>query len=692
MRTSGSLPTELRFSDSSSRIAISSSVSLPKIGRTVAFLGQNVDVIGPDAFSISGILLNEGNIDIFSTHGDISIINGSLLGEDTDITLVSQRNMPRISLENINRQWFASNETQKRSFGNIVLRGGSINLIGTDTPGQLKIRGKNLLLENEAQPNIPPFFFGLPVDSPPLEASSRIEFVNNALNYSGNGIDIDVSNLIQLKGGNTVLGGDAAIQTRSDSEANALDINISASSIQLQDAAKIQSVTNASGRSGNIQVRAQDIHLTGGDIDVSAIRSFAVDDLSPGMPTGTLGQVAVQAQSITLSNGGQISATHFGRGNAGSVKVTGVGPNVPLRRLFVRGRTPLNPSDNVVSGIRAESTEGQAGNVVIKAQTIQVEEEGQLVVDSRGAGVGGDLTIVANSLSFNDGGVSVTSEAGQAGNLVVSANDLFLNNADILANTAGNSPDNLSGANIILNISNRFIFENNSLISAEAFGTANGGNILVLGNSSVSVLPRQPQPTEDGNDIIARAPMTVDGESQGGNIIINASTFPRSVFNIVELAQGNDFDGNGKNDLDATGSVPGLIDVDTMTELNQGLIELPQTVIDPDTLIAQNPCSSGTESELILSGKGGLPIGVSQSLRNEQSHVMFVDPAPTDWSSLENTDAPDPSNVSTTVIDTSSKQPAQGWTYTEGKIKLVAYNTQVSTPPRLNQSSGYCSS
>lgn len=41
--------------------------------------------------------------------------------------------------------------------------------------------------------------------------------------------------------------------------------------------------------------------------------------------------------------------------------------------------------------------------------------------------------------------------------------------------------------------------------------------------------------------------------------------------------------------------------------LSGGLVDLPQQVIDPAALIAQDPCIQGQDSQFIATGRGGLP-------------------------------------------------------------------------------------
>ena len=195
------------------------------------------------------------------------------------------------------------------------------------------------------------------------------------------------------------------------------------------------------------------------------------------------------------------------------------------------------------------------------------------------------------------------------------------------------------------NIANLFSLRNNSPISTTAGGTGNGGNINL---STEFFLAR------DDSDITANA-----FEGNGGNISIATQgifSFPNSTI-----------------DASSQLGIDGVIEINTPDiDPSQGLIKLSENVVDPDQLIAQNPCLQGEESEYIITGRGGLSPSPAQTLNSDPLEVGLVEAA----TGTAATVTPPPPPTSTAQI-----VPAKGWKLNEkGEVILVSYdptNTQV---------------
>ena len=99
-------------------------------------------------------------------------------------------------------------------------------------------------------------------------------------------------------------------------------------------------------------------------------------------------------------------------------------------------------------------------------------------VQSSEGGTAGSVTVQTSQFNINDEAqVTVSSKLGQAGNLEITTENLFVNQGTLTAETG--IGDGSEGANIMLYIQDLLQMRNNSLISAEAFDTANGGNITI---------------------------------------------------------------------------------------------------------------------------------------------------------------------------------------------------------------------
>jgi filamentous hemagglutinin family protein len=386
----------------------------------------------------------------------------------------------------------------------------------------------------------------------------------------------------------------------------------------------------------------------GGDLIVNASESVRLTGLS-GVPTGLFsgtgsfgagGDITINTQNLTVEKGASISAESFGINVGNQPFATGAAGNIninPLKFLILNAGFITTETNGLGS---------KAGNLMIETEQINVS---------------------------NGSRISVSGKDGQAGNLAIEANTLFLNQGSITADI-GNSGAEI-GANINLKIRDLLSLKNESLISATANRDANGGNIKI----DTAILLAFSPTGLDGSDIRAKA---IGGT--GGKITINAQ-------GIFGIAQRNAKDGNQTNDIDASSQFgqSGQVQINTTTDPNQGLVELPATVIDPTTLVAQNPCRHISSSEFTRSGRGGLPPSLSQDLSSETTQISLVEP--TNLSATK----PEPTTASKSTasppLSSSQIAPAQGWVYNEkGEVVLVAYNSAITGPQRLQSNPKGC--
>ena len=100
----------------------------------------------------------------------------------------------------------------------------------------------------------------------------------------------------------------------------------------------------------------------------------------------------------------------------------------------------------------------------------------------------------------------------------------------------------------------------------------------------------------------------------------------------------------------------------------QGLVELPQNVVDPAALIAANPCTQEAGSAFTVTGKGGVPPSPNDVLSSNSSQFYWVEPAVGGSQHIEG---------QRVFIETRPTEiiPAQGWVIDDrGEVTLVAYN------------------
>jgi filamentous hemagglutinin family protein len=429
---------------------------------------------------------------------------------------------------------------------------------------------------------------------------------------------------------------------------NGGDIDISAGSVSLSGGSAIRSSVLGVGNSGNISVHADDFISIK---DSSSKFTTQIRTLVEAGGIGDAGYIDIRARSLSLTGGGELTAAV-------------AGPDQEKGLLGGKGRGGnilINASDSVII-----SGKGTNGNKFYS---------GILADSEMGAnGPAGNVSITTNSLKISAGAkIKLSNLQGQAGNLFVNANFLTLDKGQIISETGGSIPS--MDANINLAISNLLRIENESLISANASANTNGGNIKI----DTPILLVLPSTGFNGSDIRASADF-----GKGGNITINAE-------GIFGIQQRKAIDGNQTNDIDASSQFgqSGQVQINTTTDPNQGLVELPATVVDPTTLVAQNPCRHASSSEFTRSGRGGLPPSLSQDLSSETTQVSLVEP--TNLSATK----PEPTTASKSTasppLSSSQIAPAQGWVYNEkGEVVLVAYNSAVTGPQRLQSNPKGC--
>ena len=161
-------------------------------------------------------------------------------------------------------------------------------------------------------------------------------------------------------------------------------------------------------------------------------------DLPEGTPTGSGGNLSVKTGSLTIDQGGILTAATAGIGNAGSVAV--VADRIALKsggQILVgsngRGnagniKLQTNQLDlNRSASIRAETTQGNGGNVIIDSRDrVLLNAKSNITTNAGSTANGGNISIKTNVIvqSVNS---SITANAikGQGGNITIEANGIL---------------------------------------------------------------------------------------------------------------------------------------------------------------------------------------------------------------------------------------------------------------------------
>ena len=467
--------------------------------------------------------------------------------------------------------------------------------------------------------------------------SEGSSFIVAQTNGTGDGGDI----IIQTESG-VFLNDSSRIlsQVQENAVGDGGEIRITSPAISLNDVSAISTTTLAGGEgtAGNIILNTENLTLTDGAI---------VDALTENEFDG--GDITISANTLNLLDGGKIVTATDSTGNAGNISlnvsdrlnISGSNPQ------FARFLTELTQDETIRGNeeTRFDADDRFRFATPSSILTVLGDTSGLFANTSENStGNGGNISI-GNPIEFNlsnDALISVGSQGvGSAGSLAISSESLSLNNGTLFAAT----PSGVGG-NITLSLADNLVLENQSLISSQATGDANGGNINI-DSQFIVAFPSQ------NNDIVANAQRGI-----GGNISIATEA-------IFGLTTGNSLINNTANDIDASSQfgLDGAISIDA-TDINplQGAVELPQSVVEPEQTVAQ-ACQSDqgvAQNSFIIRGKGGIP------------------PAPDSPLSSDNIYSNTVSNHTYPAIATGQGmiQPARGISISpDGTISLTAYPT-----------------
>ncbi|RUT08629.1 hypothetical protein DSM107010_47740 [Chroococcidiopsis cubana SAG 39.79] len=473
------------------------------------------------------------------------------------------------------------------------------------------------------------------------------------------------------------------------------DLTIETKQLKLSGGAQVSVSTFGSGKAGNLLVAGADlVELIG------TAEGFSGGLFARARASGDGGNLTVETKQLKLSQGARISASTFGSGKAGNLRVTGadlvelIGTDAQgdPSGLFTQvdsdasgdgGNLTIETKQLKLSGGAQISVStfgsGKAGNLLVTGadlvELIGADAEGDASglfaqVDSKASGDGGNLTIATKQLNIRDGArVSVSSfGSGTAGNLDVSARNLLLDNGSLEATTTTGDRGNI-------NVQSRSVgMRRGSRITTNASGDASGGNIDIDTRFLIAA------PNED-NDIIANA---VRGTA--GNIDITT----QGIFGIQARRQPtpetNDITANSELGIDGTVQLNSP-EVDP----SRDIVELPTGLVDASSLVAAG-CPSGAENRFTVAGRGGLPPAPGDKLSS--------DALLTDWATLQTPETQNSAAVETTLpvaTNTTPKPPvetiteATSWQYDRnGAIILTSGDT--TSPSHLKTTPTSCPS
>jgi len=506
---------------------------------------------------------------------------------------------------------------------------------------------------------------------------------------------------------------------------NAGTIAIETGQLSVTDGAFVSASTFGAGKSGNVIVRASDSVIVARDRADSPLNTGLATNSVGG--TGRAGNIEINTRSLRVEAGASISTPSGLNTRQGVIPEGGPGGNITVNasdsvEVIGTAAVPIAEGIPFPSVILAGTLgSGKGGDVTLNTRRLSVRDGGTIVAGTLGAGAGGNVTITgeesveivgttiegipsaiatasgdvlleplfgleppsgaagslniaAGRLSVRDGAVASVQSfgTGAAGSINVEADSIGLNNQAIIDGTTGVG----TGANI--NLRARDIqLRNNSRITTDS-GAAEGGNITL--NSDILV-------GQNNSDITANARSAAGGRVNVNvpNILGFAAASREQIKSRLGLTDAQlealDVSPTSRlltSDIAAISQSSGPALQGTVTfsasgvNPAQGLVELPQNIVNPAALIVANPCTKGAESAFTVTGKGGVPPRPDDTLSSAALPWKWVEEA--ESSATDNVrDVTDRAPREFGEIPDREVVPARGWVVNpQGEVMLVA--------------------
>jgi filamentous hemagglutinin family protein len=529
-----------------------------------------------------------GNIDIQST-GTISLSNQANINSAFGGFLLIRSGSPgnvSVTAGNLNIQnagILVTTLLGEGASGNLTLQAdSSINLnrgslitssLGNGSSGQISINTRDLTLTNGSgiytsaidpallstatlDPRISSLF------SPEDLALIRQLFGGVQPGIFGQGDSGDIAIVAR---GSIQAANSSTISTLTIGQGQGGNINVMADTISSQTGGRFIAETSGQGNAGSVTIQANDrisfdgVSSTGFKSGISSsvnaistasgIREAGAITIEAGTltlangalisgnveagATGVGSNIVIRADSLSLDSGSQIQSIlrdadttngiSGGRGATGNIDITVSGDLIVTGRggdgfssgIFTRAGTGTegNAGDIIIRATSlnlndtgtinsSTSSQGNGGTLDLEAQTINLTDDALISAETFGQGRGGDVTITAIQLLAQNGGQisagsgrqGIPGNFGRGGNVTVTVTDQIeldgvgnLNRSGIFAETSSPS----RAGDVTIN-TGRLIVRNGAAVSAGASGSGSlggdGGDLTVNATESIEVI------------------------------------------------------------------------------------------------------------------------------------------------------------------------------------------------------------
>ncbi|MFU8787720.1 MAG: beta strand repeat-containing protein [Methylobacter sp.] len=310
-----------------------------------------------------------------------------------------------------------------------------------------------------------------------VDASDSVDIINGSIIGSdtlaqGDAGQVTLStNALTIDGQGQLFAGIGSLSS-ADSSGQVGNVTINAGTLAILNGGVISSSTFGQGNAGNIAVFADSLAIDhfGFSSGITGILSQAESGSS-----GSAGDITISTGTLAVLNGGFISSATFSRGNAGNIAVL-------ADSLTINGFGFASGATGITSQAALGSTGGHAGNVTVRAGTLDILDSGVISSDTLGQGNAGNATIEAGLITvLNNGFISSSTFAqGDAGSVRVTADALTVDGQAGTAGIASGAAVTSSGhaGNVSVKAGMLDVVDGGKIMSS-TFSEGNAGSVAV---------------------------------------------------------------------------------------------------------------------------------------------------------------------------------------------------------------------
>lgn len=389
------------------------------------------------------------------------------------------------------------------------------------------------------------------------EGSRLLAGIKSGISAAGNragNIEINATGTISFDGegkvGNYVLFSSGAynlVEFNATGEGGS--INITADTLSLTNGSLITASTFGQGNAGDVNIRiANATSFDGAGSNSNSSGIYSRVEVKKAIGNG--GNINLTTGSLSLTNGGLITASTQGEGNAGNIVLSVRNQTVldgwgPLQDIMLDGKLlPFQQSSGVYSTVKLTGV-GNAGNINLTTGSLSVTNGAIAIVRTEGQGRSGNIVVNAADFVNLDGlgsdlsssGLFAPTESkatGQGGNIIVNTNNFRVSNGAVVNSQTLNNND---GGNITIN-ANRFEATGGGQIIATTLSSGQAGNLTINAADQVLISGSDPNfdqrarlfdtnivGNNEGSSSGLFASTKKDSTGPGGNLTVQAGRF-----------------------------------------------------------------------------------------------------------------------------------------------------------------------